>query len=124
MIRGRAVLWLTMAAALSIAAPALADGVTITAKDAGKTISVVSGQPLIVKLPGIRGKGVWRLDTDPTPELILSGRVTDSVAAPDAPETTVYSFATRAPGTVALKASYVGVAAGNSFAVLVTVTKP
>lgn len=112
--------------AMLIATPALADGVTITDKDAGKTISVVSGQSVTVRLPGTRGDGYWRLDSDLTPELSLSGRTTESVKLPNAPETTVFTFATRTPGTVTLKASYVkpggDQAPENSFAVLVTVT--
>ncbi|HVZ70337.1 MAG TPA: protease inhibitor I42 family protein [Rhizomicrobium sp.] len=110
--------------ALLVATPALADGVTITDKDAGKTISVASGQPLTVRLPGVRGEGYWRLDSDLTPELSLSGRTTESVLAPNAPETTIFSFATRTPGTVTLKASYVkNGAPANSFSVLVTVSQ-
>jgi len=112
--------------ALLVATPALADGVTITDKDAGKTISVASGQPLTVRLPGTRGAGYWRLDGDLTPELSLSGRTTESVLVPDAPETTVFSFATRTPGTVTLKASYVKSgesAPANSFSVLVMVSQ-
>ncbi len=112
--------------ALLFATPALADGVTITDKDAGKTIPVASGQPLTVRLPGTRGGGYWRLDGDLTPELSLSGRTTESVLVPDAPETTIFTFATRTPGTVTLKASYVKTGGdqtpANSFAVLVTVT--
>jgi predicted secreted protein len=115
-------------AAMLAASPALADGVTITSKDAGKTISVASGQPLTVRLPGTRGKGYWRLDSDLTPELSLSGRTTESVLAPNAPETTIFSFAARTPGTVTLKASYVKSGDDrtpqNGFAVLVTVTSP
>jgi predicted secreted protein len=112
--------------ALLAATPALADGVTITDKDAGRTIAIVSGEPLSVRLPGHRGAGFWRLDTDLTPELILSGRSTESVRAPGAPETTIFTFTSRTPGTVALKASYVKTggdpAPTNNFAVLITVS--
>ena len=106
--------------------PAWADGVTITDKDAGKTIAVVSGQPLTVRLPGTRGSGFWRLDGDLTPELTLSGRSTESVLVPGAPETTIFTFTPRSAGTVTLKASYVKAGGdrtpANSFAVLVTVS--
>ncbi len=106
--------------------PAFADGVTITDKDAGKTIAVVSGQPLTVRLPGNRGTGFWRLDGDLTPELTLSGRSTESVLVPGAPETTIFTFTPRSAGTVTLKASYVKAGGdptpANSFAVLVTVS--
>jgi len=112
--------------ALLVATPALADGVTITDKDAGKTITVVSGQPLTVRLPGTRGAGFWRLDGDLMPELTLSGRSTESVLAPDAPETTIFTFTPRTPGTVTLKASYVksggDKTSANNFAVLITVS--
>lgn len=110
--------------ALLIATPALADGVTITDKDAGKTVSVPAGETLTVRLPGVRGEGYWRLDSDLTPELSLSGRTTESVLAPKAPETTIFSFATRTPGTVTLKASYMkNGEPANSFSVLVTVAE-
>lgn len=125
-VMAHTVLRAAVISALLVATPALADGVTITDKDAGKTISVSSGQPLTVRLPGVRGEGYWRLDSDLTPELSLSGRTTESVLVPDAPETTIFSFATRTPGTVTLKASYVknGTAApANSFSVLVTVSQ-
>ena len=112
--------------ALLIASPALADGVTITDKDAGRTITVVSGQPLTVRLPGTRGAGFWRLDGDLTPELTLSGRSTESVLAPDAPETTIFTFTPKTAGTVTLKASYVKTGGdptpANNFAVLITVS--
>lgn len=106
--------------------PAFADGVTITDNDAGKTITVVAGQPLTVRLPGIRGHGFWRLDGDLTPELTLSGRSMESVKLPDAPETTIFTFTPRSAGTVTLKASYVKTGGdptpANSFAVLITVS--
>lgn len=112
--------------ALLIASPALADGVTITDKDAGRTITVVSGQPLTVRLPGTRGAGFWRLDGDLTPELTLSGRSTESVLVPDAPETTIFTFTPKTAGTVTLKASYVKTGGdqtpANNFAVLITVS--
>jgi predicted secreted protein len=117
-----------LVSAMLVATSALADGVTITDKDAGRTITVTSGQPLTVRLPGTRGQGYWRLDTDLTPELTLSGRSTESVLAPDAPETTIFTFTPRTPGTVTLKASYVksgdDKTPANSFAVLVTVSQP
>ena len=112
--------------ALLVATPVLADGVTITDKDAGRTITVVSGQPLTVRLPGTRGAGFWRLDGDLTPELTLSGRSTESVLAPDAPETTIFTFTPKTAGTVTLKASYVKTGGdptpANNFAVLITVS--
>ncbi len=112
--------------ALFVSSAAFADGVTVTDKDAGKTIAVVSGQPLTVRLPGTRGAGFWRLDSDLTPELTLSGRSTESVLVPDAPETTIFTFTPRTAGTVTLKASYVKAGGdatpANSFAVMVTVS--
>jgi hypothetical protein len=114
--------------AVLLVSPAFAGGITVTEKDAGKSVSVASGEPLTVRLPGIRGKGFWRLDTDVSPELVLSGRKTESVLAPNAPETTVFTFASRTPGTVTLKASYVtsggDITPADRFAVLVTVSQP
>ncbi|MGB8363606.1 MAG: protease inhibitor I42 family protein [Rhizomicrobium sp.] len=84
-----------------------ADAVVASEADAGKTISVPMGTPLVVNLSGSRGSGkYWRLDADLTPELVLSGRTTTSVEVPGAPETTSYTFTTNAPGTVTFKASY------------------
>jgi len=54
-------------------------GGTRNGQGAGTTITVVSGQPLTLRLPGTRGTGFWRLDGDLTPELSLSGRSTESV---------------------------------------------
>jgi hypothetical protein len=117
---------LGLVAALFVASPAFADGVTVTDKDAGKTITVVSGQTLTVRLPGTRGAGFWRLDCDLSPELTLSGRSTESVLMPDAPETTIFTFTPRTAGTVTLKASYVkaggDATSAGSFAVMVTVS--
>jgi len=111
--------------ALFVASPAFADGVTVSDKDTGKTITVVSGQPLTVRLPGTRGAGFWRLDSDLSPELTLSGRSTESVLVPGAPETTIFTFTPRTAGTVTLKASYVktggDATSAGSFAVMVTV---
>jgi|GEM_PF-3470511 len=111
------------------ALPCLAAAATLTEADAGKSFNVVSGEVLTVRLPGIRGTGFWRLDSDVSPELSLAGRSTESVLAPDAPETTIFTFASRQAGTVTLKASYVKTgpaqtstqAPAESFAVLVTV---
>lgn len=106
--------------------PCLAAAATITEADAGKSFNVATGEALTLRLPGIRGAGFWRLDSDVSPELSLAGRSTESVAAPDAPETTIFTFTPRQAGAVTLKASYVksgaDQASAKSFAVLVTVT--
>jgi predicted secreted protein len=98
---------------------------TVTDRDAGKTVFVSPGDSLIVKLPGAHGAGYWKLDSDLTPELTLSGRTMESVAVVGAPETTVFTFTPRIAGTVTLKASYVKGGGDstptNSFAVTVTV---
>jgi predicted secreted protein len=84
----------------------LADVVASNA-DNGKTISVASGTPLMIDLTGKHGDGYyWRIDADLTPELILSGRTTHSVAVPGAPETTSFTFTTDQVGQVIFKASY------------------
>ncbi|HSZ74456.1 MAG TPA: protease inhibitor I42 family protein [Rhizomicrobium sp.] len=99
--------------------------ITITDKDAGKTIMVSPGDSLTVNLPGRHGEGTWRLDGDLTPELTLSGRTMESVAVPDAPETTDFSFMPRVAGTVTLKTSYAksgaDTAPSNTFTATVTV---
>lgn len=117
------------AGALGAALPCLAAAATLTEADTGKSFNVASGEVLTVRLPGIRGAGFWRLDSDVSPELSLAGRSTESVLAPDAPETTIFTFAPRQAGTVTLKASYVKTGTeqtpvhvpAESFAVLVTV---
>ncbi len=87
-------------------ASALAD-VTITSADTDKTISVKQGEALIVNLTGSHASGnFWFLDADLTPELILSGRTTESVAIPGAPETTTITFTTGDAGQVMFRASY------------------
>ncbi len=90
-----------------------------------RAFTVSPGDTLTVKLPGKHGEGYWRLDSDLTPELTLSGRTMESLAAPDAPELTDFSFTPRTSGTVALKASYVksgtDTAPSSTFAATVTV---
>jgi len=96
---------IVLAVSLMSAPIALAD-VVVTEKDAGKTIDVKKGEPLVVKLVGHHGSGYyWRLDGDFTPELILSGRTTEALDLPDAPEQTTFTFDTAAPGTLTFKAS-------------------
>jgi predicted secreted protein len=113
------------ALAFAFASAAAASEVTITDADAGKSLTLSPGDSLTVKLPGAHGAGYWKLDSDLTPELTLSGRTMDSVAVTGAPETTIFSFTPREAGTVTLKASYVksgdDKAPSNSFAVTVTV---
>jgi predicted secreted protein len=90
---------------LLFAQAATAD-VVVTDADAGKTVDVKKGEALVVKLVGHHGSGYyWRLDADLTPELILSGRTTEALDLPGAPEETTFSFDTAAPGTVIFKAS-------------------
>jgi len=91
-------------AALAIAS-ARAD-VVVTGDDAGKTVTLHKGEPLVVKLVGRHGSGYyWRLDTDLTPELILSGRTTRALDLPGAPEETTFTFEAAAEGTVDFRAS-------------------
>jgi len=91
---------------------AFADTVVASEADAGKTVSVHMGQTLTINLTGAHASGkYWRLNADLTPELILSGRTTQAVDLPGAPETTSYSFTTTAPGTLMFKASYIATGA-------------
>jgi predicted secreted protein len=96
------------ALALVCAMTALAHAeVTVTNADNGKTVSVKQGEPLVIELTGKHEDGrYWRVDADPTPELILSGRTTASVAVPGAPETTTFTYTTGTPGQVVFRASY------------------
>jgi predicted secreted protein len=95
----------TFAASVLFALSAQAD-VTVTEKDAGKTITVKQGNPLVVKLTGQSGSGYyWRLDSDLTPELILSGRTTKALDIPGSPQVTTFTFTTAAPGQLEFKAS-------------------
>lgn len=81
--------------------------VTVTNADNGKTVSVKQGEPLVIELTGNHEDGrYWRVDADPTPQLILSGRTTASVAVPGAPETTTFTYTTGEPGEVVFRASY------------------
>lgn len=94
-----------LVSAAFFAQAAFAD-VVVTEKDAGKTIDVKKGEPLVVKLVGHHGSGYyWRLDADLTPELILAGRTTEALDLPGAPEETTFTFDTAAPGTLTFKAS-------------------
>lgn len=112
---------------------AAANSTIITEADNGKAIAVPVGQPLEVQLPGSNGTGYWVLDSDLTPQLSLSGRVTRSIKQAGAPETTTYYFRPHLPGTVALKAHYVRTPGDSSdtaatkaetFAVILTVAEP
>lgn len=97
---------LMLAACIAMPAAA-ADQITASEADSGKTIPVHMGQPLVVNLSGPHGAGnYWRLDSDLTPELVLSGRTTKSVDVAGAPETTSFTFTTNAAGSVTFKASY------------------
>jgi hypothetical protein len=83
-----------------------ADSVVATDKDGGKTVTVPVGTPLVVELTGHHGSGYyWRLDSDLTPQLVLSGRTTKALDLPGAPEMTTFTFTTQTPGSVAFKAS-------------------
>jgi predicted secreted protein len=96
---------LTLTGSLFPAHAALAD-IVVTEKDAGKTIDMKKGDALVVKLVGHHGSGYyWRLDVDLTPELILSGRTTEALDLPGAPEETTFTFDTAAAGTLTFKAS-------------------
>jgi predicted secreted protein len=82
--------------------------VTVTNADNGKTVSVKQGEPLVIELTGKHEDGrYWLVDVDPTPQLILSGRTTASVAVPEAPETTSFTYTTGDVGQVVFRASYV-----------------
>ena len=88
-----------------ISQAAFAD-VVVTEKEAGKTIEVKLGDPLVVKLTGRGDSGYyWRLDSDLTPELILSGRTVKTVEVPTEPQVTTFTFTTAAPGQLMFKAS-------------------
>jgi predicted secreted protein len=90
----------------ALSGSALAD-VTVTEADSGKTVNVKQGEALVIKLTGKHEDGrYWRVDADPTPQLILSGRTTQSVAVPDAPETTTFTYTTGETGEVTFRASY------------------
>lgn len=94
------------AVALLCASAAMAQ-TTVTNADNGKTVSVKQGEPLVIELTGKHEDGrYWRVDADPTPELILSGRTTASVAVAGAPETTTFTYTTGTPGEVVFRASY------------------
>jgi predicted secreted protein len=117
---------IALAGSLVFAQTALSD-VVVTEKDAGKTIEVKKGEPLVVKLVGHHGGGYyWRLDGDFTPELILSGRTTEALDLPDAPEQTTFTFDTAASGTLTFKASNLKAGApiptNSDFAFTLTVT--
>ena len=108
---------------------AFAADVTITEADSGKTVSVKQGDSLIIKLTGKHEDGrYWRVDADPTPQLILSGRTTDSVAIPEAPETTTFVYTTGEPGEVTFRASYlkagVPIPEKSDVSIVVDVTAP
>lgn len=106
MRRKTAVFIASVAAGSVLAAFAARADVIVSEKDFGKTIAVKLGDPLVVKLIGHHGSGYyWRLDADLTPELILSGRTTQALDLPGAPEETDFSFTTNAPGSVTFRAS-------------------
>lgn len=91
----------------ALAMPALAKTVSVSATDNGKTVALAVGDTLEIVLPGQHGSGrYWRIDADLTPELVLAGRTTASVAEAGAPETTTFTFAAGAPGTVTFRATY------------------
>ncbi|MGZ5925030.1 MAG: protease inhibitor I42 family protein [Rhizomicrobium sp.] len=117
---------IAFAGSVLFAQTALGD-VVVTEKDAGKTVDVKKGEPVVVKLVGHHGSGYyWRLDADLTPELILSGRTTEALDLPDAPEQTTFTFETVAPGTLTFKASNLKVGApipsSSDFAFTINVT--
>jgi predicted secreted protein len=112
----------------ALSGSAFAD-VTVTDADNGKTVSVKQGESLIIKLTGKHEDGrYWRVDADPTPQLILSGRTTDSVAVPEAPETTTFVYTTGEPGEVTFRASYlkagVPIPDKSDVSIVVDVTAP
>lgn len=87
--------------------PAVAGTVTASEADAGKTVSVALGDSLVVTLPGQHASGrYWRIDADLTPQLVLAGRTTKSVAISGAPESTTFTFSADAPGSVMFRATY------------------
>ena len=104
---------LGLAAIVSLSSvSAVADDVIATAADSGKTVSVHVGQGLTVNLTGTKGSGkYWRLNSDLTPELTLSGRSAQSGVLPGSTETTSYSFKTNSPGRLEFKASYMATGA-------------
>jgi len=102
---------------------------TVTNADNGKTVSVKQGEALIIKLTGNHEDGrYWRVDADPTPQLILSGRTTASVAVMGAPETTTFVYTTGEAGEVTFRASYlkagVPIPDKSDISIVVDVTAP
>lgn len=96
-----------LAAVIAMTAMAHA-AVTVTNADNGKTVSVKQGDSLVIELTGKHEDGrYWLIDVDPTPQLVLSGRTTASVAVPEAPETTTFTYMTGQTGQVVFRASYV-----------------
>ena len=101
----------------------------ISNDDNGKNVSVPQGTPLVINLTGKHGTGYyWRIDTDPTPQLVLSGRTTHSVAVDGAPETTSFTYTTGAAGPMMFRASYLQANAPipdkSDIAILIEVTPP
>ena len=95
---------MTFVCAMTLAANA---DTVVTNADNGKTVSVKQGETLIIKLTGKHEDGrYWRVDADPTPQLILAGRTTASVAVAGAPETTTFTYTPGEAGEVVFRASY------------------
>lgn len=116
-------------ASAAMSSSATAATVTASQADTGKTVSVMPGDSLVVTLPGQHNSGrYWRIDADLTPQLVLAGRTTKSVAVSGAPESTIFTFSAGAPGSVMFRATYAMPntprAAESDIAILVDVTAP
>lgn len=119
-------LFFVSAAMLSSATAAT---VSASQADTGKTVSVMPGDTLVVTLSGQHNSGrYWRIDADLTPQLVLAGRTTKSVAVSGAPESTIFTFSVGAPGSVMFRATYAMPntprAAESDIAILVDVMAP
>jgi len=102
---GTALIAFLLASATTLS-PAAAT-VNASQADSGKTVTVALGDSLVVTLPGQHGSGrYWRIDADLTPQLVLAGRTTKSVAVSGAPESTVFTFSADSPGSVMFRATY------------------
>jgi len=103
---GAAMIAVFLASAATLS-PATAATVNASDADTGKSVSVALGDSLVVTLPGQHNSGrYWRIDADLTPQLVLAGRTTKSVAVSGAPESTIFTFSADAPGSVMFRATY------------------
>jgi predicted secreted protein len=120
---------LLLSAQVSLSAPP--DAVVITAADAGKTVALVVGERLTVKLDAQSGTGfAWAPDATSTSLLALLGTTHGRAAMPGSAESQNLTFVARSAGEGNLKLAYrrpweKDAAAGKGFSVAVRIgTKP